>query len=374
MESYDIAIIGGGIAGASLAYFLAPHRAVLLLEREAAHGYHSTGRSAAEFTLRDNLPPVNALARASHSFMSEPPAGFSTGPLLTPRGSVIIGTAEKRDRVEAACRRAKTAGGKVIRLTKDEALAHVPYLEPGYLGAAYFDPDYWDIDVDRLLQAYLRGARDRGAAVRTGAEALAIRREGSCWTIGTAAGCVGAAVLVNAAGAWADDVAALAGARTLGIVPHRRTAITVDLPATIDAAALPEVNEVDETFYFKPDAGRLLASPADETPCEAGDVQPEELDVAYAAHYLDEVTTLDVRRIASRWAGLRSFTSDRLPVIGPASDEPSFFWLAGQGGYGILTSPAIGALAAGLIAGLPLSGALERERIEAAAFSPARFG
>lgn len=373
MAGYDIAIIGGGIAGASLAYFLAPHRSVLLIEREEAHGYHSTGRSAAEFTLRDNAPAVNALARASHCFMSAPPEDFAVSPLLTLRGAVIIGAPDKKDRVEGAYRRADRAGAGVLRLTTDQALAHVPYLDPAYLGAAYFDPDYWDIDVDQLLQGYLRGARREGAEARTGAEVLSLRHDGRQWTIATTTGAVTAAIVVNAAGAWADTVAALAGVRPLGIVPHRRTAITVDLPAGIDAAALPEVAEVDDTFYFKPDAGRLLASPADETPCEPGDAQPEELDVAYAAHYLEEATTIEVRRIASSWAGLRSFAPDRLPVIGPASDQPAFFWLAGQGGYGILTSPAIGALAASLLAEQPLPETLKREQLDLAAFSPARF-
>ncbi|MCD2181299.1 NAD(P)/FAD-dependent oxidoreductase [Rhizobium sp. GN54] len=373
MQHHDVAIIGGGIAGLSLASFLAPHRSVAVLEREAANGYHSTGRSAAEFTLRDNAPPVNALARVSHAFMAEPPEGFATVPLLTPRGSLWIGTTGKEDAVERARLAAEDAGVAVVPLTIEEAVRRVPFLDPAYLGAAYFDPDYWDIDVDQLLQGYARSARRAGAVLLSGAELLNARHDGRRWSLETSAGAITADLVVNAAGGWADTVAALCGVKPAGIVPHRRTAVTVELPAGIDAGALPEINEIDDTYYFKPDAGRLLVSPADETPCEPADVQPEELDVAYAAHYLEEATTLTVGRIASSWAGLRSFAADRLPVIGPARDNATFFWLAGQGGFGILTSPAIGQLAAGLIAGLPLPDAFAQEGIDPAVFSPRRL-
>ena len=174
--------------------------------------------------------------------------------------------------------------------------------------------------------------------------------------------------MVNAAGGWADPTAEIFGVKPLGIIPHRRTAITVDLPEGIDISAMPEINEIDEDFYMKPDAGRLFASPADATPCEPGDVQPEELDVAWAAHYVEEATTIPVRRVAKSWAGMRSFLSDKLPVIGAASDQPDFFWLAGQGGYGILTSPALGALAASLLTGHP-----QPERFGAQALDPTKF-
>ncbi len=373
MQHHDVAIIGGGIAGLSLAHFLAPHRSVVVLEREAANGYHSTGRSAAEFTLRDNAPAVNALARISHAFMAEPPEGFAAVPLLTARGSLWIGPAGREDAVERARLAAEADGVAVVALTVEDAVRRVPFLDPGHVAAAYFDPDYWDIDVDQLLQGYARTARRAGAELIAGAELLRAHHDGRRWSIETSAGTFSATVLVDAAGGWADTVASLCGVAPAGIVPHRRTAITVDLPAEIDAGALPEVNEIDETYYFKPDAGRLLVSPADETLCEASDAQPEELDIAYAVHYLEEATTLKVSRIASSWAGLRSFSADRLPVIGPAADNPAFFWLAGQGGYGILTSPAIGALAAALITGTALPEAFEANAVDPALFSPRRF-
>lgn len=373
MQTFDIAIIGGGIAGISLAYFLSPHRSVVVLEREDALGYHSTGRSAAEFTLRDNAPLVNALARASHAFLMEPPAGFADVPLLIERGSIILGTEDKVALVRERFEQAKAQGITVEWLDEAAMLARAPMLKPTYAAAAYFDPEYWDIEVDALLQAYARHARRHGAQILEKRQLTGARRVGDRWLIETNEETIAAGTIVNAAGGWADTVAALCGVTPMGIVPHRRTAITVDLPEGIDASRLPEINEVEEIFYFKPEGGRLLASPADATPCEPADVQPEELDVAYAAHYVEEATTLNVRRIFKSWAGLRSFSADRLPVIGPAKDAENFFWLAGQGGYGILTSPALGSLAAALLTESPVPEPLAREGIGAKTFSPLRF-
>ncbi|WP_421591011.1 NAD(P)/FAD-dependent oxidoreductase [Shinella sp. M27] len=373
MQTFDIAIIGGGIAGISLAYFLSPHRSVVVLEREDALGYHSTGRSAAEFTLRDNAPLVNALARASHAFLMEPPAGFADVPLLIERGSIILGTEDKATLVRERFEQAKALGIAVEWLDEATMLSRAPMLKPSYAAAAYFDPDYWDIEVDALLQAYARYARRHGAQILEKRQLTGARRVGNQWLVETNEETIAAGTVVNAAGGWADTVASLCGVTPMGIVPHRRTAITVDLPEGIDASRLPEINEVEEIFYFKPEGGRLLASPADATPCEAADVQPEELDVAYAAHYVEEATTLNVRRIFKSWAGLRSFSADRLPVIGLARDAENFFWLAGQGGYGILTSPALGSLAAALLTESPVPEPLAREGIGADTFSPARF-
>lgn len=373
MQTFDIAIIGGGIAGISLAYFLSLHRSVVVLEREDALGYHSTGRSAAEFTLRDNAPLVNALARASHAFLMDPPPGFADVPLLIERGSIILGTEDKVALVRERFEQAKALGIAVEWLDEAAMLARAPMLKPAYAAAAYFDPEYWDIEVDALLQAYARHARRHGAQILEKRQLTGARHIGNQWLIETNEETIAAGTIVNAAGGWADTVATLCGVAPMGIVPHRRTAITVDLPDGIDASRLPEINEIEDTFYFKPEGGRLLASPADATPCEAADVQPEELDVAYAAHYVEEATTLNVRRIFKSWAGLRSFSADRLPIIGPAKDAENFFWLAGQGGYGILTSPALGSLAAALLTGNSVPEPLAREGIAAETFSPLRF-
>ncbi|NUS71058.1 MAG: FAD-binding oxidoreductase [Ensifer adhaerens] len=373
MQDYDVAIIGGGIAGLSLAYFLAPHRSVVVIEREEGLGYHSTGRSAAEFVLRYNAPEVCALAAISKSFFDNPPEGFSEVALLKQRGGVMIANAEKLARFEEVFAEESCANPDLRRLTIDEAIACVPILRRDYVAAAYYDPQFWDIEVENLLQGYVRGARRHGAAIIERSDVLAPRRDGDRWVLSTSAGELRAKTIVNAAGGWADPVAQLFGVAPVGIVPHRRTAITVDLPEGIDALTLPEINEIDEDFYMKPEGGRLLSSPADATPCEPGDVQPEEIDVAWAAHYVEEATTVPVRRIFKSWAGLRSFAPDKLPVIGFARERSDFFWLAGQGGYGILTSPALGAYAANLLIGASAPEGFGAVGLDPSTFSPERL-
>jgi glycine/D-amino acid oxidase-like deaminating enzyme len=371
MQAYDIAIIGGGIAGLSLAYLLGGRRSVVVLEQETAPGYHATGRSAAEFVLRYNSPEVCKLAAIARPFFDAPPDGFAGIPLLRPRGGVTIANADKADRLRVQFE-ADRHHAPLSPMTADEAVARIPFLDPAYVAAAYFDPEFWDIEVESLLQGYARGARRAGAEIRTGAGVTAIRDDGRLWRIETRGGPVTARTIVNAAGGWADAAAALAGIRPLGIVPHRRTAILLDLPG-IDLSAMPEVNELDEEFYFKPDAGRLLVSPADATPCEPADVQPEEIDIAWAVHHVETATTIKVARVAKSWAGMRSFAPDRLPAVGFDPGHSRFFWLAGQGGYGILTSPALGALAACMLVGAVAPESFRELALDPAAFSPARF-
>lgn len=373
MQTFDVAIIGGGIAGLSLAYFLSPHRSVIVLERETALGYHSTGRSAAEFVLRYNAPEVCALAAIAKDFFDSPPEGFSDIPLLKQRGGVMIATAEKASRLEEVFRSELAFTPELEPLNEEELLARVPILKPGYAAAAFYDPNFWDIEVESLLQGYVKGARRNGAEIRERHGVLSAIHDGQTWTIETSAGPVRAGTVVNAAGGWADPTAEIFGVKPLSVVPHRRTAITVDLPEGVDVSDMPEINEIDEDFYMKPDAGRLLACPADATPCEPGDVQPEELDIAWAAHYVEEATTIPVRRVAKSWAGMRSFSPDRLPVIGFGPDRPDFFWLAGQGGYGILTSPALGALAASLLTDEPRPEGFKAQALNPEKFSPLRF-
>jgi D-arginine dehydrogenase len=372
MQTYDIAIIGGGIAGLSLAYFLSGQRSVAVLEREDHIGYHATGRSAAEFVLRYNSPEVCKLAAISKSFFDTPPEGFTEVPLLKRRGGIMIADRDKTERLHAHFAQ-EVRHAPLRMLTPDEALILVPFLDPAYVAASYYDPEFWDIEVESLLQGFVKGARRAGTEIRTHADVLSARDTGSHWQIETTGGSLQARTIVNAAGAWADTVAAIFGVQPKGIVPHRRTAILVDLTAGVDAATLPEINELDDTFYFKPDAGRLLVSPADETPCEPTDAQPEEIDIAWAAHYLEEATTLSVQRIAKSWAGLRSFAADRLPVIGPAPDHSRFFWLAGQGGYGILSSPALGSLAVAMLTDSEVPDGFLQHGLDAAAFKPARL-
>jgi D-arginine dehydrogenase len=371
MQTYDIAIIGGGIAGLSLAYFLGARRSVAVLEREDALGYHSTGRSAAEFVLRYNSEEICKLAAISRGFLDAPPGGFSAVPLLQQRGGITIANAEKAGRLHAQFE-ADVRHAPLTLLAPGEAIEQVPFLDPAYVAAAYYDPEFWDIEVESLFQGYVKGARRAGTEIRTGAGVLDIRDDGRHWRIETTGGPLAAHTLVNASGGWADTIAAMAGIQPKGIVPHRRTAVLIDVPG-IDPSAMPEINELDEDFYFKPDAGRLLVSPADETPCEPADVQPEEIDIAWAVHHFEEATTVKVDRVAKSWAGMRSFAPDRLPVIGPASDNPRFFWLAGQGGYGILSSPALGALAASMLLQTDVPEGFGETSLDPTLFSPGRL-
>lgn len=372
-ERCDVAIIGGGIAGISLAHFLAPHRSVVVLERESASGYHSTGRSAAEFTHRFHTPLVGKLAGISYRFLTEPPVGFSETELLKRRGNLLIANEEKRERLAQVFAEETAAAPGLERLTVGQAIERAPILNPDYVADAFYDPDCWDIEVENLLQGFAKSARASGARISTGSEVSKVRREAGDWVLETGAGDERAGIVVNAAGAWADKVAEICGVAPLGLVPYRRTAITIDPPPGVDVGALPEICEIDEQFYIKPDAGRLMISPADATQCDPCDAQPEELDVAYAAYYFEQATTVPVSHVASSWAGLRTFAPDRAPVAGFSGKSENFFWLAGQGGFGIQTSPALGQLAASLIANGKMTHDFHAAGLGAGQFSPKRF-
>ncbi len=346
---YDFVVVGAGIAGASVAYELAGLGSVLLLERETTPGYHSTGRSAAQYVETYGPPAVRRLTRASRAFYDRPPEGFCAQPLLSARPVMHIATGAQLAALGQAFERARAITPEVTRLDAAEALERVPVLREEALAGALLEPQAMDIDVHAIHHGYLRAARRRGAVLVTGAEVGECRRRGERWRVASSQGVFGAGVVVNAAGAWCDELARAAGVAPIGLQPMRRTAITFDPPAGHDPGAWPMVLDVEERFYFKPEAGRVLGSPADETPVAPCDVQPEELDVALAVDRIERATRLRIRRIHHRWAGLRSFVADRSLVIGMAADAPGFFWLAGQGGYGIQTAPAAARAAAALI-------------------------
>jgi D-arginine dehydrogenase len=369
----EVLIVGAGIAGAAAAYFIGTRARCVILERESHPGYHSTGRSSALFTETYGNETTRALTVASRSFLGAPPAGFAAHAPLTPRGVLLTGTAAQRAAIKARYEAYRRLVPSVRLLDTDEALALVPVVRREVAALAVLEPGAMDIDVHAVHQGYLRGAAAAGTRLVCDAEVLAIRRVTPGFCVETRAGAFEAPVLIDAAGAWVDALAALAAVPPIGIEPKRRTAITFEPPPGLDCARWPMVVDCDETLYYKPDAGRLLATPADETPSPPCDAQPEELDVATVIDRLERASTLPVRRLVAKWAGLRSFVADRTLVGGVDPLVPGFVWLAGQGGYGIQTSPAMGRIAAAAALGEPFPDEVARHGVTAAQVSPARL-
>jgi len=369
----DFVVIGGGIAGASLGFWLARHGRVILLEREAQPGYHSTGRSAALFAESYGPRQVRALTLASRSFFDAPPAGFADHPLLTSRGVLIVATQGQEALLQTQWEVLRTVSEGMRLLRPEEACAMVPVLRPDRVIGAIHDPGAADIDVDALHQGYLRGLRRDGGTVVCGAEVTALRREGGGWLLDAGEQRYAAPVVVNAAGAWADEVARRAGVAPIGLTPKRRSAFTFAVPEGVDARRWPLATGIAEDWYFKPDAGMLLGTPANADPVEPHDVQPEELDIATGIHRIEQMTTLEIRRPARTWAGLRSFVADGDLVGGFDPAAPGFFWLAAQGGYGIQTSAAMGEACAALVRGEPIPSRIAAFGLTVEMLGPARL-
>ena len=373
MQHTDVLIVGAGMAGASLAYYLAPHARVLLLEREAQAGYHSTGRSAAMYVETYGNATVRAITTASKAFYLQPPAGFAAHPLLTPRGALLVGGAAQQEQLRQAWRSMRALAPSIEWWEQAAILQRVPVLRPQAAAYAVYEPHAMDMDVHAIHHGFLRGAKAAGARLLCDAGVTRVAREGGVWCVQSAAGEFSAPLLVNAAGAWCDELARLGRVAPIGLLPKRRTAFTFDAPAGLDCAGWPLVIDAQEQFYFKPDAGLLLGSPANEDAVPAQDVQPEELDVALGVHRLNEVTTLDIRRPQRPWAGLRSFVADGGLVGGFEPLAPGFFWVAAQGGYGVQTAPAMGEACAALARGLPLPGHIAREGVTEHGLGPGRL-
>ena len=348
MQRCDVLIVGAGIAGASAAYEIAPFAKVVLLEGESQPGYHTTGRSAATFAPAYGNRVIRVLTAASHGFYRARVGGLADHPVLMPRGALFVGRADQRATLDLLQAETGAEVPDLERLDRDQALARVPTLNPDYVDGGLYDPTSMDLDVAGIHQGYLRGFRARGGTVVTDAEVSAIGGDAAPWRVETRAGSFEAAVLVDAAGAWADALAEMAGVAPLGLVPKRRTAILFE-PSTTADPAWPAVIDPDEEFYFKPESGLLLGSPADETPMPPCDVQPEELDVAIAIDRIERAVSFRVTRVQRKWAGLRTFAPDKTPAVGMDESAPGFFWLAGQGGYGIQTAPALARAAARLL-------------------------
>ena len=372
MPDYDFAVIGAGIAGASVAHELQAHGSVVLLERERLPGHHTTGRSAAILVENYGNQVVRRLTRASRSFFEQPPDGFAPHPLVFARPVLFIGREDQRERLAAERKAGEDLGVDVRLLDTAGARSLCPVLREDYLAGGLLEPGARGIDVAGTLDGFLRGLRARGGAVRTRAEVVRVEPVGEAWEVEAGGEVYRAVAVVNAAGAWCDEVGRLAGARPIGLRPLRRTAITFDGPPGCDFGGWPCVVDVDEEFYFEPEGAQILASPADETPSEPCDAVAEDYDVAVAVDRIERATTLEIRYIRRRWAGLRSFVADRVPVIGADPDLDGFFWLAGQGGFGIMTSPAAARTAASLIVRGSLPADLEELGLTAEQLSPTR--
>lgn len=368
----DYLIIGAGMAGASCAYFLAPHGSVLLLERENQPGYHTTGRSAALYIESYGNAAIRSLNRAGKPFFLNPPEGFAEAPILTPRGSLVLAEADQLEALAAMHEElAENADG--IEVVEGARLLELfPAINPETIVRGLYDPNDMDMDVHALHWGFIRGMRGNGGELVTDAEVLGLTRGGDRWTVETRAGIFSAPIVVNAAGAWADEIGRMAGARPIGLVPKRRTAFTFDPPEGLSPDILPAVVNVNEDWYIKPEGGRFLGSPADETPSVPTDAQPEDLDLAIAVDRIETATTLKVGRFHSRWAGLRSFVGDKSPVVGFEPGLEGFFWLAGQGGYGIQTSAAMGMTSAALARNEALPGQVMEEGLNLDDIAPGR--
>ena len=374
MQDFDFAIVGAGIAGVSAAYHLAPQARVIVLEREHVAAYHTTGRSAALHSETYGSAEIRAITVSSGRFYRKPPQGFADHPLLTPRGALIAGRAEQQADMQKAAAEYARLVPSVRWLDPAETMRRQPLLRPeAAAGGAIFE-EAEDMDVAAIHGGFLKGARAAGTVLRLDAEVVTLERWNATWNIGLRDGeSVAAANIINASGAWADVLAGLAGAAPVGLVPKRRTAFTFDAPVGVDLVHMPMAIDFDETWYIKPEVGQFLGSPADETPSPPCDAQPEEIDIAIAVERIETATTLKIRRIKNKWAGLRSFVADKNLVVGYDPAVEGLFWLAGQGGYGIQTGESAGRLAASLALGRGMPGDIAGLGVSEAALSPARF-
>ena len=373
MQAFDVVVLGGGIAGASVAYELAADVSVALLEREPSLATHSTGRSAAMFIDSYGGLQVRILAKASRGFLDEPPDGWDR-PLLTPRGALYVGFAGDEEAVRRLYAEVRPVNDQVRLLDAEGCRELWPLVRPEREPVGVHDPEGMDLDVHALHSGYVRGLRARGGTVLAGLGATVPTRSGDGWVVRSPDGTrVAAGVVVDAAGAWADEVARAAGVAPVRLQPMARSIFVVARPDQPGAARWPLVQDVRQRYYLKPEGDGLLCSPSNETPVGPGDPRPDELLIAQAIDHLVVDTLLDVRHVRHSWAGLRVFAPDRVPVLGYDPAHAGFFWLAGQGGYGIQTAPATARLAAALVRGQDVPPDLLALGLTAASVSPTRL-
>jgi D-arginine dehydrogenase len=368
----DIIVIGAGIAGASVAAHLSQHASVRLLEMEPAPGYHSTGRSAAVFAEFYGNDSVRALTRASRDFFYSPDRNFSAAGLIKPRSILVVARTGQSEALSRFLGPAAAADGIEAKTPAQARELHPLLRSDGLLGGAYVR-NAGDIEVHELHQGYLRLLHSRRGVLTTRARVTHLERNAGTWSATAGPDTFRADVVVNAAGPWAGEVAGLAGAFDIGLEPRKRTACLLKPPLQHSVQEWPMLVDAEEQFYLKPDAALLLLSPADETLCEPGDAQADDMDVAIAVDRIERATTLDVTRITHQWAGIRSFVADRSPVVGYDPRQTGFFWHAALGGYGIQTAPALSRVATSLVMGKPIAEDLLCFGVCADALAPSRL-
>ncbi|MGO1119842.1 NAD(P)/FAD-dependent oxidoreductase [Rhodovibrionaceae bacterium A322] len=371
---YDYLVIGAGIAGASVAALLADKGSVALLEMESQAGYHSTGRSAAIFVRNYGNAAIRALSDASYRTLAEGDALLDNKTFLSPRGILLVAEAGKEENLQKELEEAQG----MVALTAEEAVALAPILRPEKISLAGYEEEAQDIDVAALHQAYLSLFKRRGGDIHLSNEVESLTRTGDIWQVQCKGKSFEGTVVVNAAGAWADVIAERAGLMPVGLQPLRRSAAMVPLSEIPggqghDCSHWPLVGDFEETYYFKPDGGKLMVSPGDEIPVDPHDAYADDMILAEGIDCFQQATTVEVTRIERTWAGLRTFAPDRTPVVGFDPSTEGFFWLAGQGGYGIQTSPAMAMLGAALASGSDLPEELVKSNVSVEALAPNRF-
>ncbi|NMD07975.1 MAG: FAD-binding oxidoreductase [Phyllobacteriaceae bacterium] len=369
MKSYDIIVIGGGIAGISVAAHLAADKRVVVLEMEERPGYHSTGRSAASFEPNYGPSSMLAFTRASEHFFREPPKGFSDAALIIDRDSLFVMPQGQ----EEAAERLLSKADKLAEISVRAAQEFFPVLRSDYAKRVFLDPNTGDLDVDLIHRGYLRLFRERGGEVLANHQVKGLLRRDWQWQIATEHGIFTSPIVVNAAGAWGDFVAKLGGVKPVGLQPKRRSIGVVPVDGEEDFMDWPMVTDVGETWYCKPQSGKLIVSSADATPVDPHDAYADDMAIAEGIERLMIATTLDINRLDHSWGGLRSFVADGSPVVGFAPDQEGFFWLVGQGGYGIQSSPALSETAAALILDKPLPVSVIANGLELADIAPRSF-
>ena len=373
---WDFIVIGAGMAGSSTAWQLVERASVLVLERESQPGYHTTGRSAALFEEHYGPAQVQALTRASRAFYEQPPADFAEHALVSPRGVLYVASTDQLPQLQKEYQNAQLHSPNARWLDAIALKALLPALNTEVLAAGFTDDGARDLDVHGLHQGFLRGLRPRGGQLWTNADVQVLQwnTQTQSWVVRLADGrSAQARHIVNAAGAWADEMGKLAGAAPIGLIPKRRSAFTFSMPDGMDGHAWPAVIDIDEQWYFKPDAGQLLGSPANADATTPHDVQPEELDIAIGIDRIMQATQFDIRRPKHAWAGLRSFVADGEMVIGWDTQTPRFLWVAAQGGYGIQSAYGYSLLARNLALNEPLAPVLQQQGVQPSALSPQRL-